>query len=275
MRRRFRRVAMALIAVAVVAIAGGVTYAVADIGDGGVINGCYKSQSGQLRLIDPATDSCHPSETAISWSQTGPQGPKGDKGDKGDPGPTGPIGPAGPAGPQGPQGATGPQGPVGPPGPTNPNADLLDGTDSTALLLHCRPGMRLAFNVCFETTQAAASDWRNAWLRCANAGLRLPSTGELGNIYLAITTPGIVEANWSDDATSASSHSTPSLSGATVEPASSSPNSDSIRSRCVTTPHNNLGPAPTIAAAARGSSSQARAQLKRLARFSARGRKGH
>jgi hypothetical protein len=92
MRRRFRRVALAITAVAVVAIAGGVTYAVADIGGGGVINGCYKSQNGQLRLIDPAVDSCHPSETAISWSQTGPQGPKGD------PGPPGPAGPQGPPG---------------------------------------------------------------------------------------------------------------------------------------------------------------------------------
>jgi hypothetical protein len=76
----------------VVAIAGGVTYAVADIGGGGVISGCYKTQNGQLRLIDPPTDSCHPSETAISWSQTGPQGPKGDKGDPGPPGPEGPKG---------------------------------------------------------------------------------------------------------------------------------------------------------------------------------------
>ena len=137
MRRRIRRVALAITAVAVVAIAGGVTYAVADIGDGGVINGCYKSQNGQLRLIDPATDSCHPSEKAISWNQTGPQGPKGDKGDPGPPGPagpqgpagaTGPAGPAGPAGPQGPQGpagpqgATGPQGPAGPQGPPGPNS---------------------------------------------------------------------------------------------------------------------------------------------------------
>jgi hypothetical protein len=89
MRRRFRRVALAVTAVVIVAVAGGVTYAVADIGGGGVINGCYKSQNGQLRLIDPASDSCLPSETAISWGQTGtqgPPGPKGDKGDKGDPG---------------------------------------------------------------------------------------------------------------------------------------------------------------------------------------------
>jgi Collagen triple helix repeat (20 copies) len=120
MRRRFRRVVLAITAVAVVAIAGGVTYAVAEIGGGGVINGCYKSQNGQLRLIDPAADSCHPSETPISWSQTGPQGPKGDKGDPGPPGPPGPQGPKGDMGDKGdpgPQGATGPHGPAGPPGP--------------------------------------------------------------------------------------------------------------------------------------------------------------
>jgi hypothetical protein len=79
----------------VVAIAGGVTYAVAQIGSGGLLHGCYTSANGQLRLIDPATDSCHPSETPISWSQTGPQGLKGD------PGPPGPAGPQGPAGPPG------------------------------------------------------------------------------------------------------------------------------------------------------------------------------
>jgi hypothetical protein len=61
MRRRFRRVALAVTTVVIVAIAGSVTSAVAEIGGGGVINGCYKSQNGQLRLIDPATDSCHPS----------------------------------------------------------------------------------------------------------------------------------------------------------------------------------------------------------------------
>src|SRR5512133_1918825 len=80
MRRRFRRVALAVTAVVVVAIAGGVTYAVAEVGGGGVINGCYKSQNGQLRLIDPATDHCLPSETAISWGQTGTQGPQGPPG---------------------------------------------------------------------------------------------------------------------------------------------------------------------------------------------------
>jgi hypothetical protein len=95
MRRRVTRIALAITAVVVVAIAGGVTYAVAQIGSGGLLHGCYTSANGQLRLIDPATDSCHPSETPISWSQTGPQGLKGD------PGPPGPAGPQGPAGPTG------------------------------------------------------------------------------------------------------------------------------------------------------------------------------
>jgi hypothetical protein len=107
MHRRFRRVAVAVTAVVLVAIAGGVTYAVADIGGGGVINGCYKSQNGQLRLIDPATDHCLPSETAISWNQTGTQGPPGPTGPAGPQGPTGDTGPTGPAGPTGPQGPAG------------------------------------------------------------------------------------------------------------------------------------------------------------------------
>jgi hypothetical protein len=102
MHRRFRRVVLAVTVVVVVAIAGGVTYAVADIGGGGVINGCYKTHKGQLRLIDPATDRCHRGETAISWSQTGPQGP---------PGPQGPQGPKGDKGDKGAKGAKGDSGP--------------------------------------------------------------------------------------------------------------------------------------------------------------------
>jgi hypothetical protein len=255
MRRRFRRVALAVSAVVVVAIAGGVTYAVADIGGGGVINGCYKSQNGQLRLIDPASDSCHPSETPISWSQTGPQGPKGDPGP---PGPPGPQGPAGPQGVPGPQGPTGPQGPAGPPGPPNPNADLLDGTDSTALLLHCPTGMTLAFgSLCFESTQTAATTWVGANLRCLNAGSRLPSGAELGQVYRAITTPSFDETNWTDEATSATNHFAYHIVGFSLM-RDDHPNSDSVGSRCVTTPHNNLGVSPTSAAASRSSIRQIR-----------------
>jgi hypothetical protein len=126
MRGRFSRLALAVTGVAVVAIAGAAAYAVADIGGGGVINGCYKSQNGQLRLIDPATDQCLPSETPISWNQTGIQGPKGATGPAGPPGakgatgPQGPTGPAGAAGAAGARGATGPAGPTGPKGATGP-----------------------------------------------------------------------------------------------------------------------------------------------------------
>jgi collagen triple helix repeat protein len=112
MHRRIRRGALAISAVALVAIAGAVTYAVAGIGDGGVINGCYKTQNGQLRVIDPASASCLPSETAISWNRTGPTGARGPTG------PPGPMGQRGPTGPPGPKGATGAAGPAGAKGTT-------------------------------------------------------------------------------------------------------------------------------------------------------------
>ena len=124
MRRRFSRVVLAFTGVAVVAIAGGVTFAVAQIGGGGVIHGCYQKNVGNLRVIDPsAGDSCRPSEVAISWSQTGPQGPAGPQGPPGPQGPQGPAGATGPQGPAGPQGATGATGPQGPAGPQGPQGE--------------------------------------------------------------------------------------------------------------------------------------------------------
>jgi hypothetical protein len=87
----------------------------------GVIHGCYKKNVGNLRLVDPsAGGTCRPSETTISWSQTGPQGPAGPQGSAGPPGPKGDTGATGPQGPAGPTGAAGPQGPAGPKGDTGP-----------------------------------------------------------------------------------------------------------------------------------------------------------
>jgi hypothetical protein len=92
---RARTAALALVVVAAV----GVAYA--SIPDSnGVIHGCYQKNNGQLRVIDPAVSSCNDSETALQWSQTGPQGPQGPTG------PQGPEGPQGPAGPEGPSGST-------------------------------------------------------------------------------------------------------------------------------------------------------------------------
>ena len=72
-------------------------------GSGGVINGCYDKQSGQLRVTDPQAGtpkSCTDKETALDWNQQGPQGiqgPKGEPGAQGVPGPQGPQGDAGPS----------------------------------------------------------------------------------------------------------------------------------------------------------------------------------
>ena len=107
---------LALVAVVVVTAAvGGIAYA-AIPGVDGVIAGCYQKNVGNLRVIDLATDTCRPSEEAISWSQQGPKGDKGDKGEKGDTGPQGTVGPQGATGAQGPKGDKGDKGDAGTPG---------------------------------------------------------------------------------------------------------------------------------------------------------------
>jgi hypothetical protein len=83
-----RKSVIAIAAVASLVLAGGVAYA--SIPDGGVIHGCYKTQNGQLRVID--SGGCGPSEAALDWNQTGPTGAQGATG------PTGPSGPPGPSG---------------------------------------------------------------------------------------------------------------------------------------------------------------------------------
>jgi Collagen triple helix repeat (20 copies) len=113
-----------------VTLAGGIAWATIPGADG-VIHGCYKAQNGQLRLVDPSSQSkhaahhsdCRPSELSIDWNQQGPQGiqgPPGPKGDKGDPGIQGPPGPPGPKGDKGDPGI---QGPPGPPGPKGDKGD--------------------------------------------------------------------------------------------------------------------------------------------------------
>jgi hypothetical protein len=96
--RRPRRVLL-LGAAAGLALLGVVASVQAAIPDAsGVIHGCYKTNGGNLRVIDTGQgQSCSNSETTLNWNQTGPAGPQG---------------------PQGPQGAAGPQGPKGDPGPT-------------------------------------------------------------------------------------------------------------------------------------------------------------
>jgi hypothetical protein len=64
-------------------------YARATIPDPeGIIHGCRSASTGLVRIIDTdTTPSCTRAETAVQWSQTGPQGiqglqgPQGPKGD--------------------------------------------------------------------------------------------------------------------------------------------------------------------------------------------------
>lgn len=127
-------VAAIVVGSAVAAIAlGGIGWATTG-GAGGVITGCYKKNTGQLRIVDDAS-ACNPSELALRWNQSGAQGATGPRGPQG---PTGPHGAVGPTGPQGIQGLRGPtgeigakgdrgatgaagaDGAIGPPGPTGP-----------------------------------------------------------------------------------------------------------------------------------------------------------
>ncbi len=98
-------------------------------------------------------------------------------------------------------------------------------------------------SLCFENIQAAASDWVTAYVRCINTGRRLPSMGEIGTVYAALGGT-VTETNWSDDATSASTHFALAVAGFALT-FQDHPNGDSVASRCVIAPHNNLGPAPT------------------------------
>jgi hypothetical protein len=82
-----------LVGVLAAMLGAGVAYAAIPDGSG-VFQACYKTNGGQVRLVDSAAD-CNASETATQWSQTGPQGAQG------------------PPGAQGPQGEPGPQGPPG------------------------------------------------------------------------------------------------------------------------------------------------------------------
>jgi len=103
----------------------------ADIPDGGVIHGCYKTVGGSLRVIDTsAGGSCNPSETSLPWNQPGPTGAHGSTGTRGVTGAQGPTGARGVTGAQGPTGftgATGPAGATGSTGPPGPGTKVIAG----------------------------------------------------------------------------------------------------------------------------------------------------
>lgn len=141
-----RTVLIVVVGAAAAGVVAGVAWATIP-GSGGVIQGCYQKNVGNLRVVEASSD-CKPSELSVSWNQkgekgdtgavgpigaTGPPGPKGEQGDKGDKGDIGPQGLTGETGQQGQQGtpggkgdpgADGAPGPTGPPGPAGPPGGL-------------------------------------------------------------------------------------------------------------------------------------------------------
>src|SRR2546428_13450497 len=87
--------------------AGGVVVAAGGLipDPSGLIHGCYDNATGAMRVVVSAT-SCSPTETPLSWNQTGVPGAPGPIGL---PGVAGPGGAAGPHGPPGGQGKQSPQ----------------------------------------------------------------------------------------------------------------------------------------------------------------------
>lgn len=75
MTRRDLRAALAGAALAAVLGGGAAWAAIPDAG--GAIHGCYQLNVGNLRVIDPETDSCRPSETALVWNVRGAPGESG------------------------------------------------------------------------------------------------------------------------------------------------------------------------------------------------------
>src|SRR5205814_8480076 len=75
-----RPAVVALAIVGALLVAGGIAYATIPDSNG-VIHGCYQKNQGTLRVIDAGTaQTCSSSETALNWSQTGPQGAQGPTG---------------------------------------------------------------------------------------------------------------------------------------------------------------------------------------------------
>jgi type VI secretion system secreted protein Hcp len=98
---------VALPVVAALGAGSAIAVAGSSPGDGGVINGCYQTNTdttghaGALRVIS-AGQSCPSGEVALNWNQQGAPGPQGEKGDKGDPGTPGtPGAPGAPGAPGG------------------------------------------------------------------------------------------------------------------------------------------------------------------------------
>ncbi len=82
-------------------------------------------------------------------------------------------------------------------------SDSIDGTDlstkfKTSLEPHCATGLQQASSgLCFDPSPRAATDFSTALERCRNANLRLPSVGELAEVF--DSTDAFQSYQWTSD----------------------------------------------------------------------------
>ncbi|MGZ4392612.1 MAG: hypothetical protein ACXVRK_10925 [Gaiellaceae bacterium] len=80
---------LALVAMAIFVVAGGIAYASIPDAGTGTYHACMMKNTGAIRIIDPATQQCRSPETEITFNQTGPKGDQGIQGVQGQQGPPG------------------------------------------------------------------------------------------------------------------------------------------------------------------------------------------
>jgi hypothetical protein len=78
------------------------------------------------------------------------------------------------------------------------NATDLSASYKASVKLRCPVGMQLAAgsNICFDTVPRGTGSWQTAYASCYHANLRLPSPGELGQVFNNSGAPQ--DDNWAD-----------------------------------------------------------------------------
>lgn len=181
MRRLFvSRLPIAVALLGAILAAGGFVVAQME-SKGGAIAGCAHKNSGDLRLIDPAAESCRSNEVPVALQEAGSKAADSDLLDGRDASDF--LGRA----------------------DTAADSDQLDGLDSSALLLACPAGMSEFRELCYDADQRAG-DWFAGYYECLNRNLRLPDSGEAGELARAIFVVGggfhVNETFWTSDVTS-------------------------------------------------------------------------
>jgi len=93
-KQRSSKRAPQTLVVSLTLIATAITFAAIPASDG-TIHGCYRAQTGELRVIDTQrNEQCRANEQPLNWNVNGVPGVQGPPGPKGEPGEQGPPGPA-------------------------------------------------------------------------------------------------------------------------------------------------------------------------------------